>query len=311
MTTRDGGRFWVAAGCALLIAGVGLAREAVPMLHHKLPMDAVLAGPLLAHGETVAELTLDGSAVEVVEGVPGRYVPVQWEGPLPEGFAANLRARVHTGQGGLLFGAQILVDLELTATPERPLLLRGRVVDTLPTGGPRRTEFIVVSPRVASAEELLEYLQEPTMRPLDTVFSCVEPNSNTWTWTFPVSGEPSVIAPDGRILGHANARTESSVSIAHGVTTRSFRLSHTFGEENPVRLEVVADDTDGCGPSESGSDAADHGDTLESCLGGSTLPVEIHTDLEATQKGLFEEGPPPTGSCTLSLVQSGFDRPGR
>lgn len=267
MSTRHGGRFWMAAGCVLLVAGVGIAREAVPELHHNLPADAVLEGPLVVHGENVAELILAGSAVEVIEGMPGRYVPVQWTGPRPEGFAVDLRARVRAGQSGPFFGAHIVVALDLTAVPERPLILRGHVVDDYPTNGPRRTEFYVVSPRV--------------------------------------------IAPDGRVREHQDARTQSSVTISAGVTTRSFRFGHTFGTENPVRLEVVADDVEGCGPSETDSATADHGATLANCLGGATLPVEIHAVLETSERGLFEERPPPTTTCTLSLVQYGFDRPAR
>lgn len=301
------------AGWALLAAGIGAAQETSLQVHPKLPAGAVLVGPLTIHGEDVAGLTLATAAAAEIPQEPGVRVPVQWAGPQPEGFAADLRAEVQARPGGLFTGAQVLIDMDLTSTTERPLLIRGRVLDATGSNPGYRTSFSLVSPRVASAEEFLDYIGEPAMKPLDTVLRCVEPDGGEWTLTFPVRGAASATTPDGRVLVHQNMSTMTSVSIVNGGTTRTSRFKHSFGEESPVRLEVIASGEDACASADggSGSSASSLDGALLNCLGVATLPVEIHHGEAPATRDMFADAPTPTDTCTLSLVQSGFDRPQR
>lgn len=282
------------------------AQEDATFLRSRLPADAVLVGPLVVHGETVAGLTISLASAQIEPDGVTASLPVQWSGPSPEGFTPELRAQATAGPSGLFHAALARVDLDLTASPDRPLVLQGFVSAAAGSSAGHRTEFRVVTPRAASAAEFLEYVQDTAMKPMDTTLRCAEPDGGEWTLRFPVRGTASVTAPDGQVLEYASVSSQSSVSMVNGEITKSYSFGLRFGDTDPVRLDVIAENTDGCGSTDGGI----AGDLLD-CMGGASLPVEIHAGQVKDPRDFFEEPPPPVGTCELTAVEFGFERPGR
>jgi hypothetical protein len=296
-----------------LAAYPATAEESTNPLHHKLPAGAVLVGPLQVQGETVAGLTIASAAAEAATEGPTSEVPVQWAGPEPVGFVADLRATITPSPTSLFVSAQAQIDLDLTADPARPLVVRGRVDAAQGASAGHRTEFTLITPRVASAEEFIEYIQDPAMRPLDAVFSCTQPEGAVWKVTFPVGGVAHLTTPDGRDLANGTAASMTSVSIVNGETTRTYRSQLTFGDEPPIRLDVVFSGPEACDSAGAGSGTGAQGaaGALLDCMGDSGVPGELHSVDPGVERGVFDEAPPPIATCTFSVVQYGFDRPAR
>lgn len=276
-------------------------------LERALPANAILHGPLAVGTTVLATVTLDLSELD-----DATTLPVHWSGgAAPVGVAEDLRARLSATPATLFYSGLPPLDLDLTASPDRPLVLHCRVSPPENEGLPYPLQCGLASPYLATADEARRYLMDATLAAEETICDCDLGEGSPWTLTLPAdaSDRRRLLGPSGGTWTLANQSSQTHVSITGGETSHSLRYVLIFEGERPLRLDAVLE-----GELARSLSAADHigahttlAGRLRQATGSGTVRCEIHDPPPAPSGDMFDSpgDMPPLGQGTLTCAADG------
>ncbi len=246
---RRGGLIAVLLAAAVLAAPDAAAEaddaddvQSRATLDGALPADAVIEGPVVVAKRPLASVSVDLSTLD-----DAMTVPVSWSGAAaPAGFASDNRAHLTASPVGIFGGGLVRLDLDLTADPDRPLVLRCQVMAAEREGQPHPARCGLASPILTGVEEAQRYLLDPGQRAAGTLCRCQPDEGERWTLRIPARTPDSarLASPDSQTWTLTSQGQSTRVTMTNGETSHTLRYTLTFEGDRRLRMDAVLEGED-------------------------------------------------------------------